>query len=280
MKIALDDISANVEVHGEGRPVVLLHGSFCNTLLWQPQIEGLADTLTLIAVDIRGHGGTPCPVTARSFDRSLDVIQALDHLGIKKAFFCGLSMGGPIAVQLALDYPDRCLGLILLATGIGPGDRPLTATQEMKDNAEREASRLLELGTVEYFFSLQTAQMLGVKEFLEEPEQRTFFEAVLVANNTQWLADSLRLGGIDVPPEMQRLLTSSRMKRLHELTKPLLFMVGSLDEMFLPVADFLTGNLRNCEVHVVPGATHLINVDSAQTVNSRIRAFVERVPAC
>lgn len=275
MKVQLDDIYANVEIYGEGYPLVLLHGSFCNTLLWQPQME-LAEKLKIIAVDIRGHGRTQCPLTQRSFDRPLDVIQILDNLGIERAFFCGLSMGGPIAIQLALDYPERCLGIILLATGPGPGDRPIKATPEMKDEAEREARRLIELGVVEYFYATETSDAPGVKEFLEKPEQRAFFERMLAYNNVEWLADWVRLGKIDLSPELEKLQTSHRMKRMHELSKPVIFMVGTLDQTFLPIADYLKGKVPHCETEIVPGATHLINVDSKNLVNSRILEFTHR----
>lgn len=276
LKVRLDDIDANVEISGEGYPLVLLHGSFCNTLMWQPQ-EELAEKLKLIAVDLRGHGETPCPIMARSFDRPLDVIQILDALNIEKAFFCGLSMGGPIAMDLARDYPERCLGIVLLATGHGQGDRPLKATQEMKDNAEKEAKRLIELGPVKYFFTTGTADAPGVKEFLEQPEQRAFFERMLDRNNPEWLADWFRLSTVDAPPELEKLLTSHRIKRLHELKKPVLFMVGSLDKTFLPLTDFFRDKIPHCEIEIVPGATHMINIDSKTIVNSRILDFIDRV---
>lgn len=273
MKVQLGDIFANVEVSGEGCPLVLLHGSFCNTFMWQPQME-LAEKLKIIAVDLRGHGGTPCPVTVRSFDRPRDVIQILDALNIEKAFFCGLSMGGPIGMDIALDYPERCLGVILLATGIGPGDRPLVATQEMKISAENEAQRMMELGPVKCFFETDMVQAPGLKEFFEKPEHRIFFEQMLARNNPEWLADWVRLRGIDAPPEMTKLMTSHRKQRLHKLDKPALYMVGSLDEVFLPMTTFFKEKIPQCEIEVVPGATHMINIDSKDIVNARILEFV------
>jgi pimeloyl-ACP methyl ester carboxylesterase len=276
MKLQLDDTYANVEISGDGCPLVLLHGSFCNTLLWEAQAE-LAERLTLAAVDLRGHGGTPCPVTVRSLDRPLDIIQVMDGLGIDRAFFCGLSMGGPIALDMALNYPERCLGTILLATGPGPGDRPLAVTKEMKDSAERAAAKLVELGPVQYFYSTSTAEAPGVKEFLEKPEQRAFFDRMLAHNNAEWLADWFRLATLDVPPGMEKLLTSHRIRRLPELTGPVLFMVGGLDRTFLPVAALLKEKVAHCEIEVVPRASHLINIDAKDIVNARVVQFLEDV---
>jgi pimeloyl-ACP methyl ester carboxylesterase len=84
---------------------------------------------------------------------------------------------------------------------------------------------------------------------------------------------------VDVPPELEKLLSSRRTQRLQELDKPTLFMVGDLDQTFLPVADFFRDRVRHCELEIVPGATHLINIDSKSLVNARILDFVNRVTA-
>lgn len=134
---------------------------------------------------------------------------------------------------------------------------------------------LLRLGPVEYFNQSPTAQAPGVKEFLENPAHRAFLEKMLAHNNTQWLADSLMMSTVDVPADMERLLTASRVRRLPEMKTRLLFVVGSLDKVFLPMAEFFREKVPQAQVEVVPGATHLINVDSKDVVNARILKFVE-----
>jgi pimeloyl-ACP methyl ester carboxylesterase len=271
--VATDDISLNVETAGAGVPLVLLHGSFMNTLSWEPQLDGLAGDFQVIAPDLRGHGRTRCPLTGRSFDRAKDVVAVLDHLRIPQAIVGGHSMGGPIAVQVALDYPERCLGLVLLATGPGPPDRPLKATPESRAAAEAEAQRLLDLGTVEYFRTTGAYTAPGVREFLEDVERRRRFETILDRNNPAFLADWIRLGGVDIPPELETHLTSHRRRRLSEIKMPVLFMVGHLDTVFLPVVDLLRSELPRTEIEVLPGATHMLAIDSAEAVNRRIIEF-------
>ena len=268
-----------MEDAGVGVPIVLLHGWFLNARMWQPQFDVLADRLRLIAIDLRGHGGTPCPVTPRSLDRPRDVMAVLDQLGVERAVFCGLSMGGPIALQIALDHPERCLGLALLAAGPGPADRPMKATAEMRADAELQAQRLLELGVVDYFYSAGVSSALGVKEFLANPAHRRFFDSVLAANRAAWLADTFRLRALDVPPEMGRLLTAERRRRLPELMAPVLFMVGARDAEFLPVAELLKTDVPHSDIEVVAGATHLISIDSAERVNQRLFEFVRTCAA-
>ncbi len=277
--VPVDDISLNVEIAGSGMPLVLLHGSFMNTLAWQPQLEGLSRHFRVIAPDLRGHGGTSCPVTSRSFDRPRDVVAVLDELGVTRAIVGGHSMGGPIALQIALDYPERCLGLVLLATGPGPADRPLEATPDSKAKAEAEAERLLELGTVEYFNQTCPPDTPGIREFLAGKADRKKFDTILEGNNPAWLADGLRLGGIDVPPELERLLTSRRRPRLPEIRVPVLFMVGSLDLPFLPVVDLLRNELPQSLTEVVLNATHMLTIDSAEHVNRCIAEFARECVA-
>lgn len=268
-----DDVAVNVETAGTGLPLVLLHGSFMNTLAWQPQLADLQHDFHVIAPDLRGHGGTPCPVTARSFDRPRDVVAVLDHLGIDQAIIGGHSMGGPVAIQIALDCPERCLGLVLLATGPGPKDRPLKATPQMRAAGEAMARRIAQLGTVAYFRTTEVSNAPGVKEFLEDPGRQRLFEAILERNNPAWLADGFRLAGVDIPPELAGHLTARRRARLREIKLPVLFMVGSLDPVFLPVADLLRIEVPHATIEVVDGATHMLTIDAAEQVNRRIRRF-------
>jgi pimeloyl-ACP methyl ester carboxylesterase len=273
--ITVDDIAIHVEVSGSGVPVVLLHGWFMNSLSFERQLDGLAGQFQVIVPDLRGHGGTPCPLTGRSFDRPRDVIGVLDGMGIRQAFLGGHSMGGPVAIQTALDYPDRCLGLVLLATGPGPGDRPLKAPPKRGRECEAEAKRLLELGPVAYFHSMDVARAPGVREFLANDSHRRVFDTILERNNPMWLADSLRLGGIDVPPELESHLTSRRRARLSEISVPVLFLVGTMDSTFLPVADLVRREFRYPTVHVLDTASHMLMIDAAEQVNRCIIEFVE-----
>jgi pimeloyl-ACP methyl ester carboxylesterase len=275
LKVCVGDIEMNVETAGGGIPLVLLHGSFMNILCWDRQLNGLTDRFQLIAPDLRGHGETPCPVTPRSFDRTQDVVAVLDQLGIAQAIVAGHSMGGPIAIQLALDYPQRCLGLVLLATGPGPGDRPLLASPQRKAEAEEKARRLLELGVVEYFHGTEGTQAPGVREFLQGDANRAFFDTILERNNPEWLANCLRMEGCDVPAELVGHLTSHRRRRLPEIRVPVLFMVGSLDAVFLPVADLLRKEVPHTTIRVIPEATHMLLIDASKEVNRAVIDFGE-----
>jgi pimeloyl-ACP methyl ester carboxylesterase len=105
------------EVHGTGRPLVLLHGGLLNIdLSFGAVWPDLAADRQVIATELQGHGRTA------DIDRDIDlrylagdVAALLDHLGVDRADVLGFSLGGGVALQLALDHPDR-VGRIILAS--------------------------------------------------------------------------------------------------------------------------------------------------------------------
>ena len=97
------------EVHGTGEPVVLLHGSFMTiTNNWQEMIAALSKTRRVIAVEMQGHGRTADIERDFSYESLADDIAALlDHLGVRKSDVIGYSMGGGVAMQVAIRHPEK-----------------------------------------------------------------------------------------------------------------------------------------------------------------------------
>jgi pimeloyl-ACP methyl ester carboxylesterase len=105
---------------GEGRPVVLLHGVTLRADAWAPQFHLLADRYRVIAVDLRGHGGSLAGDDGYGIPRlAADLTTVLDGLDLRDAIVVGHSMGGMTAMQFCGDHPDvlahRVAGLVFLA---------------------------------------------------------------------------------------------------------------------------------------------------------------------
>ena len=103
-------------MEGTGFPLVLVHGLSDDLNLWAPLVPELSRHYQTAAMDVRGHGhsGKPNePYTIPQFSKDLFVF--LQKLGISKIHLLGLSMGGAIAQQFALDYPEKANSLILLS---------------------------------------------------------------------------------------------------------------------------------------------------------------------
>jgi pimeloyl-ACP methyl ester carboxylesterase len=104
------------EIHGEGPPLVLLHGAFGGIFAWGPILEELATTHRVIAVELQGHGHTA------DIDRPLSFAQLADdgvalmaHLGFEAADIVGYSMGANTALQIAMRHPERVRKLITIS---------------------------------------------------------------------------------------------------------------------------------------------------------------------
>lgn len=103
--LAYDDL-------GNGTVIVMLHGLGSRKEAWKPQ-HVLSEQFRLVIPDLRGHGETEIDTDFTMENYALDVIELLEHLEIKSAYFCGLSLGGMVAQEIYKHRPKMVLGLIL-----------------------------------------------------------------------------------------------------------------------------------------------------------------------
>ncbi|MFC5137364.1 3-oxoadipate enol-lactonase [Actinomycetospora rhizophila] len=101
----------------DGPPLVLLCSLGSTIDMWAPQRAELADEFRVISLDTRGHGGSPVPDGPyRVEDLAGDVLETLDGLGVPRASFAGVSLGGAIAQWIGLHAPERAASLAMLCT--------------------------------------------------------------------------------------------------------------------------------------------------------------------
>lgn len=105
------------EIHGSGRPLVLLHGGFGAVEMFGPNVAALAAGRQVIGVDLQSHGRTPPPDRPMRFETMADDIAALiRHLGLEKADVLGFSLGGGVALRTAIQHPEVVDRLVLVST--------------------------------------------------------------------------------------------------------------------------------------------------------------------
>ncbi|MCW2631639.1 MAG: pcaD, partial [Pseudonocardia sp.] len=99
-------------------PVVVLVGPLgASAGVWDPQVAALADRFRLVRIDLRGHGGSPSPEPPyRMAELAGDSVAVLDELGIERAAWCGLSLGGMVCLHVATELPQRVSRLVLCST--------------------------------------------------------------------------------------------------------------------------------------------------------------------
>ena len=100
---------------GSGDALVLLHGVGMNKSVWAPEVNLLSDSFDVLVYDMWGHGDSDLPTGELSLtDYTNQLAKLLSELGISEAFVAGHSMGGLIAIDFALNYPEMCLGMSAL----------------------------------------------------------------------------------------------------------------------------------------------------------------------
>jgi pimeloyl-ACP methyl ester carboxylesterase len=111
--VPVNDIQMYYEIHGDGTPLILLHGGLGNTGDWKNQFPAFSGQYKVITLDSRGCGRSTFSKQPLSYSlMASDVIALMDYLGIKQAHILGWSDGGIIALDLAINHPDRLIKVI------------------------------------------------------------------------------------------------------------------------------------------------------------------------
>jgi 3-oxoadipate enol-lactonase len=248
---------------GSGQPVLLLHGYLFGADWWRPQMEALKDLYDVVAVDLRGQMGSETTEEQAEYDlwnQAEDINGLIDALGIAPSHVVGLSMGGMIAMRLALLHPEAVRSLVLMDTSAGP---------EAAENAERyEGMRqVVEASGVEPMIPALPPIFLADDFIAAEPAA---VEAWLQA-----LRDADHLGIIRTGRAIDAREDISA--RLGEIAIPALVIHGS-DDVAIPVerAEELARGIADASLEIVSGG-HQSNVDRAAETSGLIRDFLARV---
>ena len=140
-KININGIDLAYTRHGQGIPLVLIHGFPLDHHVWDDVIPLLENTFDLIIPDLRGFGESTITDTfCRMEDYASDIAKLLDHLGVLKTAIAGHSMGGYIALAFTRLYPERVRGLGLVASQI------LADPPERKEGRYKSAADVADKG--------------------------------------------------------------------------------------------------------------------------------------
>jgi len=107
-------MNLHYQISGEGSPLIILHGLFGTLENWGSQTSTLSQQHQVIAVDLRNHGQSPHSDAMDYPSMAQDIIDLMDSLELKAVDIIGHSMGGKVAMQIALNYPDRVNKLIIV----------------------------------------------------------------------------------------------------------------------------------------------------------------------
>jgi 3-oxoadipate enol-lactonase len=239
------------DVRGNGPTVVLITGSNLDRRMWARETEWLSPTHTVIRYDLRVHGQSD--TATAPFSNLDDLLSLLDELNVTKATFIGLSAGSTIALDLALQAPQRVERMVLAGPAISgyvPKEQlPFTASlvAALQERDYKKAGEVL----------------LGTPVFAGPPESQALIRSMVMENDRLWT----------VPREMVKAPLRA-IDRLEEVKIPTLVLIGEKDTYQREQADLLARRVPGARLVVVPGGGHLLNLTSPKEFQSAVSSFV------
>ncbi len=246
------------ETDGEGAPVVLVHGGLWDSRMWDDQFGPLSERCRVVRYDLRGYGRSDRPTS--EYSHSDDLAGLMTKLKIKRAALVGLSMGGAIAIDFALDHPDRVDALVLAAPGLGG--------YELSSDLERRyapAEKALEKGDVQKAAELELEIWSPVRS---ETGPDVRIKQIAMDNAHQVALD----------PALRRQMKPPAVERLEEITAPTLVISGDRD---LPdmdrIAELIVGRVPGARRAVMQGADHAVNMRRPADFTARLLGFLDQI---
>jgi 2-succinyl-6-hydroxy-2,4-cyclohexadiene-1-carboxylate synthase len=268
MLVKSNGLNYHVEVCGEGFPLLLLHGFTGDSSTWTPFCPVWGTHSKLIIPDIIGHGETDSPEDINYYQMESaaeDLILLLDQLGIEKIDLLGYSMGGRLALTLAILYPERVRKLILESASPGLKTNEERVLRRMKD--EELANFINDQGIVSFvdyweaipLFSTMSSLPNSIKESIRE--QR-------LSNNAKGLANSL-LG-------MGTGSQASWWSKLDLVSCEVLLLTGEKDEKFCKLAEKMLKDMRKASWIVINDCGHAIHVEQKEKFGTIVSDFLSK----
>ncbi len=240
----LDTGSATLRFRFDGPdagPCVVLLSSLGATFeMWEPQVPRLAGFCRVLRLDHRGHGGSPAPAGPYTIDDlGQDVVAALDSLGVEHAAFCGISLGGMVAMWVAAHHPARTTSLVLACTA--PQLGPAEAWYERATRARTTGTSALLDGLYERWFP--------AKVRAEHPELRAEVASMLGSTDPEGYASCCEaIATMDLAPDLPRIQA------------PALVIAGAEDPVTPPATELALAEALRAGLVVLPGAGHLASL--------------------
>ncbi len=256
--------SLNVEVSGEGSPVVLLHGFTGSARAWGPLRAPLEERHTVVAVDIVGHGRSDCPEALDHYAMpqvTADIVAAVRALGIDRADWLGYSMGGRTALSLAASHPQVVERLVLVGASPGLQDPAERTVRKAADDAL--ADRIEAEGVPAFVDYWQSIPLFASQQNLPA-DQQAAIRAGRLGNSAVGLANSLRGMGTGVQPFVD----------VRAVAMPVLALAGSLDSKFTAIGREMATLLPDGRFAGIDGAGHAAHIEQPSACFSLIEAFI------
>ena len=248
------------EQMGEGYPLILIHGFSLNTRMWDDQFENFAKYYKVLRYDVRGFGKSSIP--EEPYSHCKDLYSLMEFLGIDKAYVIGLSMGGGIAIDFTVEYPEKVDALI-------PVDMTLSGYQLSEEFIQRWNKYCL--------IARNEGASNAIQEWLDDPLFAPALKNSPVGEKLKDIASSYS-GFHWLNPVPQIRMEPPAIERLSEIRVPTLIILGELDTPdFHLISDTLVSKIEGAKRIIIPGGGHMINMEKPYEFNQIVLDFLANI---
>lgn len=260
-EVSLNGWKIGYQDEGQGPPVLLVHGFLMDRTMFDPQVESLGDRYRFVTPDLKCHGETEVRAEAHTqWDMVEDHVALLDHLGIERAVWGGVSQGGFQSLRAALKYPERVAALVLIDTQAGPEDEiraPMYEAFAQVVASEGWNEDIVETAAISMFGSSAGEELkkFWIDKWVSRPSHASV-EMIQSVTRREDITD-----------------------RLGEIAAPAIVIHGEEDlAIEMERAEALANGLPNLiEFVKIPGAGHSSTVEQPQAVTEAIERFLSKV---
>lgn len=256
-KVKVDDIQIYYEVKGEDFPLVMIMGLGRNLESWDPRlVEGLSKKFKLVMFDNRGAGRTD--ISDREYTIRLfadDTADLMNTLGISKAHILGISMGGMIAQELVLNYPENVAKLVLCSTCSG-GSKDVQSS--------REVSKMLTADTSKMSQEEQKRMLLPLVLTDDFIEKNPDFVKLVVQRALKYpISEEAYIR------QLNAVRKFNAYERLHQINAPTLILHGRKDVLIPPEnGSILAEVIPNAKLVHFEKSAHMLVEEMNEVINS------------
>jgi pimeloyl-ACP methyl ester carboxylesterase len=260
----VNGIEIYYEIHGKGEPLILIMGLRRNAEWWYRQIPDLSKHFRVLVFDNRGAGRTEKPVMDYSIRLfAEDTVGLMESLDIKKTHILGVSMGGYIAQELVINYPERVMNLILGCTSSGGERAVLMSPERLKKFTANEG--------------------LSPEQILQK-DMDIYFSDKFVRENPEWIKEFIEISLRYYQPldafmrQFNACLRHDTVNRLSQITVPTLITSGD-DDPLVPHENsrILKELIPHAELIFFPGKRHCFFIEEAERFNQIAINFYKSV---
>lgn len=272
----LDSGDAGASAPG-ATPLVLLHGFTGAAATWADLLPALAAHRRVVALSLPGHGASDAPADPARHAAprvAADVVAVMDALSLPRVALLGYSMGGRVALHVALllaaTAPGRLAALLLESASPGIADAAARAARRAADDALADD---IERDGVPAFVARWERLPLWDSQHALPPSTRQRLRAQRLSNDARGLANSLRGAGAGA--------TAPLHDRLREIRVPTLLLCGALDTKYVAIAGEMVTALPRATLSIIADAGHTVHLERpphlVEAVNSFLGGMEERM---